>query len=135
MSVPHTPDSRRADQPTSPGAFADEWVRVWNAHDLEGLLAHYAEDVTFTSPRAALLTGEAVVQGKPALHAYWGAAIARARSRHFTLERTLWDAETRELAVIYISQVDERRVRAVELFRFGADGLVVAGEALYGAEV
>jgi steroid delta-isomerase len=110
-------------------------VRVWNAHDLEGLLAHYVEDVSFVSPRAALLTGDATVRGKPALRAYWGAAIARTRSRRFTLERTVWDAHARELVVVYVSQVDERRVRAVEIFRFGADGLVVAGEALYGAEV
>jgi ketosteroid isomerase-like protein len=117
------------------GAFAREWVRIWNAHDLEALLAHYSEDVTFTSPRAALVTGSAVVSGKPALRAYWGAAIARTRARRFTLERTVWDAHTRELVVVYISQVNDRRVRASEFFRFGADGLVVAGEAMYGAEV
>ncbi len=118
-----------------PLAFAHGWVAAWNASDLETILSHYVDDVTFTSPRAAALTGQGVVRGKPALRDYWSSAIARSSSRRFTLERTIWDPETSELAVVYISQRDGRRVRAVELFRFGPNGLVVSGEALYGAEV
>lgn len=25
--------------------FAHEWIAAWNAHDLERILAHYADDV------------------------------------------------------------------------------------------
>jgi ketosteroid isomerase-like protein len=31
--------------------FAERWVKNWNAHDLEGLLSHFSDDVVFTSPR------------------------------------------------------------------------------------
>lgn len=44
-----------------PKAFADAWVRAWNAHDLEAVLDHFSHDVVFTSPVAARLlpdTGE-----------------------------------------------------------------------------
>lgn len=36
-------------------AFVDQWVQGWNAHDIEGLLTHFTEDVVFTSPIAAQL--------------------------------------------------------------------------------
>ncbi|MFI6026588.1 YybH family protein [Amycolatopsis magusensis] len=59
--------------------FADGWLRAWNAHDLEAVLSHFAEDVTFRSPVAAhLLEGSAgVVRGKAALRAYWAEGLDR----------------------------------------------------------
>ncbi len=30
--------------------FAQEWLNAWNSHDLEAIMAHYAEDVIFYSP-------------------------------------------------------------------------------------
>ena len=30
--------------------FAAEWVEAWNAHDLERVLSHYAEDFEMSSP-------------------------------------------------------------------------------------
>lgn len=116
-----------------PAEFAAEWIAAWNGNDLEALLAHYSDDVTFTSPRAATATGSAVVTGKDALRAYWSAAVQRAQARHFTLDRVLWDAEQAELVIVYVNEVDGNRLRACELFRFGPDGLVTAAEAMYGA--
>jgi len=56
--------------------FADQWIKNWNAHDLDSLLAHFADDVVFTSPVAArILGGDGVVRGKTALRAYWEAAL------------------------------------------------------------
>ncbi|GAB2959038.1 nuclear transport factor 2 family protein [Amycolatopsis acidiphila] len=53
--------------------FAEGWVKAWNAHDLDALLAHFGEDVVFTSPVAAqLLDGsDGVIRGRAALRAYW----------------------------------------------------------------
>lgn len=28
-----------------PTAFGDEWVRAWNAHDVDAVLAHFHDDV------------------------------------------------------------------------------------------
>jgi hypothetical protein len=112
--------------------FARRWVAAWNRRDIEAVVAHFSEDARFTSPRAAERTGRATVVGRPALAAYWQGARALP-SLHFTLDRVLWDAEKREGAILYLADLGGKRLRAVEIMRFGADGLIAEGEALYGA--
>ena len=57
-------------------AFAQQWVADWNAHDIEALLAHFTDDVVFTSPVAVrLLGGDGVIRGKQALREYWTEGI------------------------------------------------------------
>ncbi|MHA3023564.1 nuclear transport factor 2 family protein [Mycobacterium sp. BMJ-28] len=59
-------------------AFAQDWLDAWNRHDVEAVLAHFHEDVVFTSPLAAeLLPGSGgVVRGKAALRDYWTRGLA-----------------------------------------------------------
>jgi ketosteroid isomerase-like protein len=38
---------------TDPKSYADQWVRAWNARDIEAVLDHFHDDVVFTSPVAA----------------------------------------------------------------------------------
>lgn len=66
-------------------AFVDQWLADWNAHDLDALLAHYADDVVFTSPLAArLLPGSGgVARGTAALREYWTAGLAALPDLHF----------------------------------------------------
>jgi hypothetical protein len=54
-------------------ALAQEWIEAWNKHDLDAILAHYSEDVIFTSPFAIALTGkeDGTLHGKKELRAYW----------------------------------------------------------------
>lgn len=56
-----------------PQTFARAWVDAWNAHDVEAVLSHFAQDVVFTSPVAAQLFDDCdgVLRGKSALRAYW----------------------------------------------------------------
>jgi len=56
---------------------AQEWIEAWNAHDLERILAHYAEDVELMSPLVAKLTGrsEGVVRGKAELRDYFARGL------------------------------------------------------------
>ena len=60
-----------------PEAFADDWVRAWNAHDVEAVLAHFHDDVVFSSPVAARVLPQTggVVRGKAALREYWLTAL------------------------------------------------------------
>ncbi|MDX2118993.1 MAG: nuclear transport factor 2 family protein [Planctomycetota bacterium] len=64
-------------------AFTRDWLRAWNAHDLERILAHYTDDVVFSSPFGARLassndgTPDGILRGKPALRAYWQQALHR----------------------------------------------------------
>ena len=57
-------------------AFAEQWVRDWNAHDVDALVRHFTDDVVFTSPVAArLFGGDGVIRGKEALREYWSEGI------------------------------------------------------------
>jgi hypothetical protein len=59
--------------------FAEQWYAAWNAHDLEAVLEHYADDVEMTSPLVAGLAGreDGRIAGKAALGAYFAAALER----------------------------------------------------------
>lgn len=113
-------------------AFAAEWAAAWNRRDLDAVLAHFDDQVAFTSPRAVDVTGAATVHGKAALRAYWTKALAAIGSLRFQVDRAVWDAETRELAIIYTSHIDGRRRRVSENLRFGANGLVASAEVFHG---
>jgi ketosteroid isomerase-like protein len=68
-----------------PQRFADGWAEAWNAHDIEAVLAHFHDDVLFTSPVAARVVPDSggVVRGKQALRAYWTTALAGMADLHF----------------------------------------------------
>jgi hypothetical protein len=62
-----------------PAGFARQWAEAWNAHDVEAVLAHFHDDVIFTSPVAAQLIegSDGVIRGKEALRAYWTEGLRR----------------------------------------------------------
>ncbi len=65
-------------------AFTEQWVKDWNAHDVDALLAHFTDDVVFTSPTAVrLLGGDGVIRGKEALRKYWSEGIRLIPDLHF----------------------------------------------------
>src|SRR5215208_2795538 len=68
-----------------PQQFADEWVRAWNAHDVEAVLAHFHDDVVFTSPVAARVLPESKGGRKEALRHYWTTALALLPNLHFAV--------------------------------------------------
>ncbi len=115
--------------------FAVTWVESWNDGDLDAIVGHFHENTVFRSPKAALVTGNGVIQGKEALRSYWSAAMARTTARRFTLLRTVWDEDARELVIIYVSEIDGQARRACEFFRFDDDGHVCEGEAMYGIDL
>jgi ketosteroid isomerase-like protein len=67
--------------------FAQDWVDAWNRHDVEAVLAHFHEDVVFTSPVAAQVVPESggVIRGKAALRDYWVTALAQLPDLHFEI--------------------------------------------------
>ena len=65
-------------------AFTEQWVRDWNAHDVDALLAHFTDDVVFTSPVAIrVLGGDGVIRGKESLRKYWSEGIRLIPDLHF----------------------------------------------------
>ena len=115
-----------------PEVFARDWAAAWNRRDLDAVLAHFTEDVVFSTPKALDAVGRPTVRGKVALRAYWETALAQITALHFTVVRTIWDSINRELGIVYDREVNDRRDRALELLAFTADGLIASGEAFYG---
>jgi acyl-CoA thioester hydrolase len=113
-------------------AFARRWIEDWNRRDVEAVLAHYAEDAVFVSPRAERITGSPVVQGKAALRAYWQAALSQHQSLEFSLDAALWAPRTETLVVIYRASYNGQPAnRRSEIMRFRGSG-IVRGEAFHG---
>ena len=116
----------------APESFAREWAAAWNRRDLDAILAHFTDDVVFSTPRALDVVGRPTVRGKIALRAYWEAALTQITTLHFTVVRTIWDGINRELGIVYEREVNDRHDRALELLAFTADGLIASGEVFYG---
>ena len=113
--------------------FADRWISDWNRKDVEAVLSHFSEGVVFTSPRAKVVVGSASVKGKSSLREYWTKAIDRIQTIHFTLDYVI--SEEDRMSIVYIAEIDGRRMRCVEFMVLGDDGLVREGEAMHGIEL
>lgn len=112
-----------------PQAFAAAWIAGWNAHDLEAILSHYGEDVVFTSAYSARFTGDPSgrVVGKAALRDYWSRALASNPDLAFFLRGVYVGPEG--VAIRYLNS--RTGGDAVEVARFGDDGLVRESAAYY----
>ncbi|MDG4667847.1 nuclear transport factor 2 family protein [Mycobacterium sp. 236(2023)] len=110
------------------GRFAAEWVRAWNAHDVEAVLAHFADDVEFTSPVAlkVLPATGGVVRSKAALREYWTTALAGIPDLRFTVEGVYQGVDT-----IVITYRNQNGGSVNEVLRFNDAGLVVEGHGTY----
>ena len=45
--------------------FAEDWIASWNSHDLDRILAHYAQDFEMSSPLIVQLMDE------PSAEVFW----------------------------------------------------------------
>lgn len=110
-------------------AFAEQWLEAWNARDLDAVLAHFHEDVLFTSPLAAQLdpASAGVVKGKTALRAYWSAAIARNPGLHFEITSLFIGVDC-----LLIGFRNDRGEDRFEVLRF-REGRVFEGHGTYRA--
>lgn len=114
-------------------SFAEAWIAAWNRKDVEGVLGCFSDKVVFTSPRAKVVTGSPRIEGKEKLRQYWNAAITQIQTMQFTLDHVI--GEGNRIGIVYVSEINGKRMRCVEFLLFGDDGLVCEGEAMHGAEI
>ena len=114
--------------PDQASAFAREWIEAWNAHDLDAIMSHYAEEIVFHSPRIAAVMGNgaAFVAGKAALRDYWKNGFAKAPDLHFEMQRVYLGSDA-----LTIGYRNHRGQYVTETFLFGGDGLVTLSIATY----
>jgi hypothetical protein len=103
-----------------PDDFAHEWVAAWNRRDVDAVVAHFHDDVVFTSPVAAEIVPESagVVHGKAALREYWCAALAVVPDLHFDIVGVYGGA-----SVLVINYRNQRGNLVCEVLEF--DGALV----------
>ncbi|MGO9956006.1 MAG: nuclear transport factor 2 family protein [Solirubrobacteraceae bacterium] len=112
---------------TEANDFVRSWLEAWNAHDVEAVMAHFAEDVTFTSPVAARIVNgsQGVVRGKAALRNYWREGLARIPDLRFELVGVYLGVDT-----IVINYRNQNGGLVSEVLRFHGP-LVVEGHGTY----
>jgi hypothetical protein len=106
--------------------FADEWVRAWNAHDLDQIMAHYDDEVVLESPIAARLLGDPSgrVSGKSALRAYFRQGLTAYPQLRFELLDVMWGLDS--VVLYYVNQKGSRTGEYMELTPTGRVSRVVA---------
>lgn len=111
-------------------AFAQDWVAGWNAHNLERILSHYADDFEMTSPLIVQRMGVASgsLKGREAVGAYWAQGLAAAPDLRFVLREVMVGVGS--IAIVYDSVTAGCTV--VERLQFDGNMRAVRAEALYG---
>ena len=66
--------------------FAKAWTQAWNSRDIEAILSHYADEVSFSSPFVVKAYGResGTLNGKGELRAYFLTALELFPDLHFT---------------------------------------------------
>jgi hypothetical protein len=111
--------------------FASAWLAAWNAHDVEGVLTHFSDEVTFTSPVASRIVAgsDGVLRGKEALRAYWREGVKRNPDLRFELVGTYVGIDT-----VVLNHRHQNGSLVSEVLRFEGP-LVIEGHAAYLAEI
>lgn len=124
--TPHPPAATAEPPHTEPApvdfsAVARDWLAAWNAHDLERILAHYAENIVFTSPFVQRLTGrpDGVLHGRRALRDYFARGLQAYPDLCFELIHLL--PGVRSMVLEYRSVND---LRAAEFMEFDHRGRI-----------
>ena len=107
-------------------ALGHEWIAAWNAHDLERVLALYAEDVEMTSEHIVNFGFDAggTLRGKDSIRQYWARGLSLLPDLHFELIDLF--ASPDSLIVFYRN---ERGAKICEYLRLNAAGKIIQGSA------
>jgi ketosteroid isomerase-like protein len=86
--------------------IARQWFAAFNAHDLEGILALYADNAVHYSPKLKVRQPETegLIQGKAALRAWWKDSFERIPSLQYV--PTLLTANTARVFMEYVRKAD-----------------------------
>ena len=112
--------------------IANNWMDAFNSHDLEKLLALYADTAEHFSPKLLLRKPETQgwIKGKPALREWWMDAFLRLPSLHY--QATNFITQNDSIFMEYIRKVEgEPDLRVGEVLEIG-DGLIVASRVYHG---
>lgn len=113
-------------------SIAQKWFRAFNEHNLENLLALYADDAKHYSPKLKLRQPETngLVTGKDALRAWWKDAFERLPQLHYNY--TTLTANNERVFMEYIRSVPgEEDMLVAEVLEI-KDDKIVASRVYHG---
>lgn len=110
---------------------ADAWIDAWNAHDLEAIMEHYAEEIEFRADTvvARWERADGTLHGKAELREHFRLGLERAPALRFTLRSFLTCPGG--YALLYERDNGNLVIDAVEV---DARGLAVRVHAYYASE-
>jgi ketosteroid isomerase-like protein len=108
--------------------FADEWTAAWNAHDLDRILSHYAEDAVLVSPAAAEIFNDpsGTVSGRAALRGYFQRGLEAYPNLRFELLDVMCGVSS-----VVFCYLNQKGTKTAEFMEFVEGGKVVRVVANY----
>lgn len=108
--------------------FAVEWVAAWNAHDLDRVIAHYADNVEYHSPFLLKLTDNKTgeLHGKDKVRSYLFKGLQAYPDLHFVLVKVFTGVGS--ITILYQSV---NGLHAAEVFELNSEGLVCRVQCHY----
>jgi hypothetical protein len=109
--------------------FAVSWVEAWNSRDPDRIVAHYSEDIVFSSPLVRTIGGDDsnTIRGRVALRIYFSAALRKFPSLRFRLRAVYASDE----AVIVLYDIVNGLV-AGEKLKLNEKGQIIRAWVYYG---
>lgn len=113
-------------------AIAREWLRSFNARELDALLALYAEDAVHTSPKLKVKKPETLgqVRGKAALRAWWQDSFERLPGLRY--EAVNITADTARVWMEYLRKAPGEADMLVAEVLDVTGGVIVASRVYHG---
>jgi hypothetical protein len=106
------------------------WIKAFNEHDLEQLLALYAEDAAHFSPKLKIRQPETKgwIKGKPALRNWWADAFNRLPLLQYQLENLIINDQ--QILMEYLRKVNtEPDMMVAEILEI--EGNLIAKSRVY----
>ena len=113
-------------------SIAYQWFAAFNAHDVEALLALYADDAQHYSPKLKARQPETkgLIRGKGQLRAWWTDAFERLSTLNYEVVKLT--ANDTQVFMEYVRHVvGEEDLRVAEVLEV-SDGLITASRVYHG---
>ena len=118
--------------PAALRTIAERWLDCFARHDLDNLLALYADDAVHTSPKIRVRHPETggLLRGKPAMRAWWRDSFDRLPSMRYV--PTALTADDTRVVMEYVRHVDGEPDMPIAEVLEVRDGLIVASRVFHG---
>ena len=102
--------------------FARHWIEAWNKHDLEEIISHYADNLTFISPLIVerFDRPNGTIKSREELKTYFKMGLDSNPNLHFELVQILYSVKG---FTLYYNNA--RGGKTAEYFELNTDGKVI----------